>query len=149
MKALYTQWITDMSSALSSYCQGNPQECQRHAEQNYLEPDSFLICITTRPFIDQWFSHEDRRSSIISLSGWEQQYAPPSLKSYIIYQLAQALLHSLADISQPILDRLFHQPPQGCLMDFVSDKPEIKLGMIAGNLCPICHGNLRRLGAQS
>ena len=23
MKALYTQWITDMSSALSSYCQGN------------------------------------------------------------------------------------------------------------------------------
>jgi hypothetical protein len=108
--------------------------------------EEFKICITGRPLIDNWFSHEYRMFSIINISDWERLYAPPSLRCYIVYQVAQALLSFASDLSEEMQLRFVHEPPQGCMNDFCGDKSNIKLGMVAGNLCLHCKGVLLRYG---
>jgi hypothetical protein len=41
-----------------------------------------------------------RNCSIITIGDWEQRYAPPSLRSYLTYRIAQSLIHFAADISE-------------------------------------------------
>jgi hypothetical protein len=109
-------------------------------------PSQHLIAVIEDPFDDNWFSHEDRKSSIITASDWESLYAPPSLRAYLMYQVAQALIQFAAEMSNEIAMNLVHEPPQGCLFDFSVEKSSIKLGMVAGNVCHQCVGNLRALG---
>ena len=111
-----------------------------------LIPDKSFILITEDPFIDNWFSHEYRRSSIITLSDWERIYAPPSLKTYLIYQIVQACVQYASDLSEEMLLNLVHEPAVGCMFDLALHKPDLLYGMLAGNLCPICEGQLKTLG---
>lgn len=97
---------------------------------------------------DNWFSHEYRNSAVITLGDWEQIFAPPSLKSYIIYQIAQALIHFSADMSEEMALNIVHEPPVGCLYDMAVHKHDIKLGMVAGNLCSRCASQLKALGTN-
>ena len=56
----------------------DPENTEKIVIQKY-QNDDFEICITARPLSDDWFSHEYRSISIISISDWERVYAPPSL----------------------------------------------------------------------
>lgn len=105
-----------------------------------------VILVTEDPFDDNWFSHEYRESSVITVCDWESKYAPPSLRAYLMYQTAQALIQFSADMSEEIALNIVHEPPVGCLFDMTVLKPNIKLGMVAGNLCHRCVGQLRALG---
>lgn len=111
-------------------------------------PDRDVICITDRPFSDNWFSHEYRHCGIITTSDWEQIFAPPALRIYLVYQIAQALIPIEADLTEEMLLRLVHEPPIGCLHDLNASKPDIKYGMVAGNMCFVCEGNLRQFGVD-
>jgi hypothetical protein len=106
------------------------------------------IAIVEDAFDDNWFSHEYRSSCIITTVDWEQVYAPPSLRTYIIYQLAQALAHFSADMSEEMALNIVHEPPVGCIYDMTIHKPDIRLGMVAGNLCQRCMAQLRELGTN-
>jgi len=110
--------------------------------------DKILIGITEDPFDDNWFSHEYRVSAVVTVSDWEADYAPPSLRAYVMYQMAQAFIHFSADMSEEIAMNIVHEPPVGCIYDFSLNKPNIKLGMVAGNLCLQCAGQLRALGTS-
>jgi hypothetical protein len=109
-------------------------------------PDNYMILITEDLFDDNWFSHEYRRSAIITIGDWESLFAPPSLKSYVMYQIAQALIHFSADMSEEMALNIVHEPPVGCMYDMAVHKNDIKLGMVAGNLCPQCQSQLKALG---
>ncbi len=106
------------------------------------------ILITESSLDDNWFSHEYRECAVISIADWEQLYAPPSLRSYLIYQIAQALIHFEADMSEEMAMNMVHQPAKACIYDLVAHKPEIKYGMVAGNICSECVARLRALGAK-
>src|SRR5436853_1446104 len=105
-----------------------------------------LICITSRSLEDNWFSHEYRECSIITTYDWEEVFAPPSLRSYLLYQIAQSLIVFEAELTEEMLLRLVHEPPKGCAHDLCIEKPTIKLGMVAGNLCLSCEGLLLQYG---
>jgi len=111
-------------------------------------PNQKVICITDRRFDDNWFSHEYRHCAVISTADWEQHFAPPSLRCYLVYQIAQALVPMEGDLSDEMLLRLVHEPPIGCIHDFNYRKPDIKYGMRAGNLCTACEGSLREFGVD-
>jgi hypothetical protein len=111
-------------------------------------PNQKVICITDRRFDDNWFSHEYRHCAVISTADWEQHFAPPSLRCYLVYQIAQALVPMEADLTEEMLLRLVHEPPIGCMHDLNARKPEIKYGMRAGNMCPACEGGLREFGVD-
>jgi hypothetical protein len=107
------------------------------------------ILVTEAPLVDNWFSHEYRDCSIITIGDWEQVYAPPSLRSYLIYEIAQSLIHFAADMSEEMAMNMVHEPAVGCIYDMTINKPDIKYGMIAGNICANCVARLRALGIKA
>lgn len=116
----------------------------KYLEASY--PGTKVIGVSSSPFDDNWFSHEYRDSCVVSTADWESVFAPPSLRAYLIYQLTQAMLHFGADLSEEMAMSLVHEPPVGCLLDFCTNKPLIRLGMVAGSLCPQCAAALLQLG---
>lgn len=128
---------------------GEPLVGDTVAEQIAREfPGRKVICVTDRPFNDNWFSHEYRHCAVITTSDWELNFAPPSLRAYLIYQFAQALIPMEADLTEEMLLQLVHEPPIGCIHDLCGKKPDIKYGMVAGNMCYGCEGSLRQFGAN-
>lgn len=104
------------------------------------------VYITERPFDDNWFSHEERNFSLITVYDWEKLYSPPSIICYLIYQIAQASINFEADINEDMEMRMVHQNASGCLFDFCGRKHDIKLGMVAGTICPTCKATLSSYG---
>ena len=111
-------------------------------------PESKVVYVTDRQFDDNWFSHEYRHCAVITTFDWEQRFAPPSLRAYLVYQFAQALVPIEADLTEEMLLRLVHERSIGCLHDFNANKSDIKYGMVAGNLCFNCDGILRAYGVE-
>jgi hypothetical protein len=126
---------------------GNPIDAAtKCGEIEAVITDGPFILVTEDPLRDNWFSHEYRRSSIITLSDWESAYAPPSLKTYLIYQIAQSAASFASDLSEEMALNLAYQTPEGCMFDLAIEKAHIKFGMLSGNLCPRCEGQLKTLG---
>lgn len=111
-------------------------------------PDEQVMAVISCPFDDNWFSHPLRDCHIITLADWEQHFAPPSLRAYLAYHLAEGLLSFAADWSEGMHVRHAHEPPRGCISDFTSNKGDIKTSMVAGNICPECEAVLLRYGAD-
>lgn len=111
-----------------------------------IKNDEYVIFITEKPFVDNWFSHEEYQFSVITMHDWEKLFAPPSLKAYLVYQIAQAVIRFEGDLSEKMEMRMVHDYAEGCIFDLCMDKTDIHLGMIAGNICPKCRGNLLRYG---
>ncbi len=116
--------------------------CRRHQPKD----DEYIIYITEKPFSDNWFSHEESQYAIITANAWEEYFAPPSLKSYLIYQMAQAALNFECDLNEKMEMRMVHDSSKGCMFDFCKNKLDIKLGLIAGNICPRCKAILMSYG---
>ena len=110
--------------------------------------NGYDIYITELPFDDNWFSHESYYFSVISIYDWERVYSPPSLKSYIIYQIAQSALYFKLKLNEETMRKIVHVNPKGCMFDFCQNKPDIKLGMVSGVICPECKSKLRQYGIQ-
>lgn len=113
---------------------------------NYSDYDNHVIYITDKPFDDNWFSHDETQVAIISTNSWEERFAPPSLKAYLVYQIAQSAISFEGDLNEKMEMRIVHDYAEGCMFDFCMDKKDIKLGMIAGNICPQCRSVLVRYG---
>lgn len=116
---------------------------------DYYQSDvEYNIYITEKNFSDNWFSHEESNYAVISTSGWETYFAPPSLKAYIVYQIAQATINFKADINEIMQTRLVHLKSKGCMFDFCANKEDIRIGMNAGLICPECKNGLRTYGVE-
>ncbi len=124
-----------------------PEKTREKIAEKY--PDGWVIFIVSVGFTDNWFSHPHRDCQIITIADWEEVFAPPSLRAYLVYHIVEALLTFEADISENMHIGFAHEPPQGCISDFCKHKPDVKLGMVAGNLCPICEGILTRYGMNA
>ena len=116
--------------------------CKNNRERN----TTYCIYITEKPFDDNWFSHEEAQFSVITTNGWEEKFAPPSLKAYLVYQIAQASINFEGDLNEKMEMRIVHDNAEGCMFDLCINKCDIKLGMIAGNICPQCRSVLVRYG---
>lgn len=112
------------------------------------DQDGYSVMVVEDNFLDNWFSHEYRTTAILTTAGWEERYAPPSLKAYIMYQFAQALINFASDLNEEMVMNMVHEPPEACMYDMVSHKPDIRLGMVGGNLCATCASRLRALGTD-
>jgi hypothetical protein len=106
-----------------------------------------IVCVTNLPFRDDLFQDTHTITSIISIRDWENSFAPPSLKIYLIYQFAFAFavwsaFHAGGNLPS-------HKPETiGCRMDYCDEKYHLKLGMFAGRLCGQCREALLQSGAM-
>lgn len=116
--------------------------CQSHK----VKENEYVIYIAEKPFDDNWFSHEESQYAIITTNNWEEYFAPPSLKAFLIYQIAQAVICFKGELNENMEMRMVHDSAEGCILDLCIDKEDIKLGMVAGNICPKCRSVLVRYG---
>ncbi len=112
----------------------------------YKEYDNNVIYITDKRLHDNWFSHETAEIALISTYGWEDFFSPPSLKSYILYQIAQIAIVFAGDLEEKMEIKMVHDHSEGCMFDLCVHKEDIKLGMISGNICLKCRSNLVAYG---
>ena len=122
---------------------------KKFCETYIVENNQYNLFITDKKFDDNWFSHEDDQFGIISIFDWETHYAPPSLKSYIMYQIAQATINFSANLRELLSLRMVHKEAEGCMFDFCEYKNEIKYGMRTGIICPKCKASLHQLGINN
>lgn len=107
---------------------------------------SYRIYIIDEPFNDNWFSHEESHYSVITTSGWNDHFAPPSLAAYLIYQMAQSAVNFEFNLNENHVLRYVHETTVGCMFDFCGIKSEIRNGMRVGAICPNCRGILAQFG---
>lgn len=129
-------------------CEENQVYWDDFLEKQVIEKNVYIIYITEKPFNDNWFSHEEPQCAVISTHSWEERFAPPSLKAYLVYQIAQASINFEGDISETMAMRIVHDDPKGCMFDLCINKSDIKLGMISGSICPQCRAVLDTYGVN-
>lgn len=127
-------------------CEENQVSWEDFREKQVMEGNQYTIYITEKPFNDNWFSHEETQCAVISTHSWEDIFAPPSLKAYLVYQIAQASINFEGDINDSMEMRMVHDDPKGCMFDLCTYKSDIKLGMISGSICPQCRAVLVTYG---
>lgn len=109
----------------------------------------YNIAVYSDPFEDNWFSHESNCCCIITTDSWRKYFAPPSVKAYLIYQIAQAMLTFTADLrEEDFLESMVHEEATGCLNDMCMKKSDIKIGIAGGFICPSCRGRYLQYGVQ-
>jgi hypothetical protein len=131
--------VADTTIDARTYCQ---DWMSRHPNTDY------AILITDQPFDDNWFSHTYRNIGIITTADWEINYGKASIRSYIMYHIAQALIQMRARIMEEVALKMVHKIPEGCLFDMAGDKLDVRYGMVAGNLCPGHVESLKQLGVE-
>ena len=143
----YFNFIAEESHGVD-ICDGDTINWEQFLANYPAGNDIHVVYITEKPFDDNWFSHESSSVSIITTHDWEAQFAPPSLRAYIIYQIAQSALSFEADLEEEMELNMTHDRAQGCIFDFCGDKDDIKLGMVAGSICPRCRSTLLQYGVS-
>jgi len=133
---------------LEDICAGTKIHWNTFCKQYTCNEDEYIIYITSKPFDDHWFSHEERQVAIISTYGWEETFVPPSLGSYLVYQMAQAAICFASKLSENMELNMAHDNVSACMFDICADKRDIKIGMVAGNVCPQCKAVLRQCGTD-
>lgn len=116
--------------------------CNKHM----LGKNEYIIYITENPFDDNWFLHVDYQYAIISICDWEEMFAPPSLRAYLVRQIAVVTMGFITDLNENVGINMFHEPAEGCLFDLCIDKTDIKLSMISGIICSKCRSVLLQYG---
>lgn len=143
----YFNFILEESSD-TDICTGNTVNWEEFYTKHQKDMETHSVFITEKSFDDNWFSHESSFFAVISTYDWESSFSPPSLKAYIVYQIAQAALTFEADLEENVVLNIVHFQAQGCMFDFCQDKNEIKLGMVSGSICPTCRSTLRTYGVS-
>lgn len=133
---------------LEDICEGTKVNWNAFCKRYVYNRDEYIIYITSKPFDDYWFSHEERQVAVISTYGWEETFAPPSLGSYLVYQMAQAAICFAARLTENMELQMVHNNASACMFDLCADKRDIKIGMVAGNVCPQCKAVLRQFGTD-
>ena len=108
-----------------------------------------FLMITDKPFDDNWFSHNTSDYWFISVSDWDDSYAPPHMDKYIQYEIIQFFAICAAKLSDSQFEQIYSDhvlTTDDCLFDFCERKTDIKISMRSGRLCPACERKLYDYG---
>ena len=109
-------------------------------------PGQRVVYLTDDAFDNNWFSDTRHDVSIVSTSGWAENFAPPSMTAFIAREVALSALCFSANLTDNDIDNLSREPSVGCVFDFCGDKAEVRFGLTAGYIHPETEANLRRYG---
>jgi len=106
------------------------------------------IVVTDVRFDDNWFSHGDGITSIVSTAEWFRVLEVPlALQCYLLTEFALAC--ALFSVEQDEWTVPPHENAVGCLFDLCASRADILLKLRAGYLCPDHVNRLSALGANA
>jgi predicted nucleotide-binding protein len=119
-------------------------ECAR----DFVAQNRKTIVITDVQFDDNWFSHGDGSTSIVSTAEWFNVLEVPlALQCYLLTEFALACAMFSVEHDERTVPP--HESAVGCLFDLCAIKADILLKLRAGYLCPDHVNRLSALGASA
>ena len=100
-----------------------------------------LIVVTSIPLYGGNFAFDYRDQSGISVHDWADNFAPPPVKVYLVYQFAYIATIVAADLPEARIERMQHRP-KGCLFDESAGADEFRVSLVGAHLCADCEGKL-------
>jgi hypothetical protein len=108
-----------------------------------------VLTVIQNPIRGGWFDYQSRDVWIVSTAQWDEHFAPPPLKVYLIYEFACALAAFGANLPNEQIDAMSHNKKlRGCVFDQTSGRRELLLGLVAAHLCARCEGRLSEMGVS-
>lgn len=97
-----------------------------------------VIGITSNYLPSNYFSESDYRStSIIGTYDWNENFAPPSVTVYLIFQIVAHTINIL------VKEDIYHKETRACIFDWKMNKMDIYLSLRSGLICPECRQKLK------
>ena len=109
------------------------------------------IIITDKPFVDNWFAHSTANYWFMSVSDWDELYAPPQMDKLIFYEIIQFFAVCAANLSDSQIEQAYTnhlETTVDCIFDFCERKTDIKISMRSGRICPNCETKLLDFGVS-
>jgi hypothetical protein len=103
-----------------------------------------LIVATSIRLYGGNFAFEYRDQSVISVHDWEDKFAPPPVKVYLVYQFAYIATIVAADLTESRVDTIQHRPKR-CLFDESEGADEFRVSLVGAHLCAACEGKLAEM----
>jgi Predicted nucleotide-binding protein containing TIR-like domain len=103
-----------------------------------------LIVVTSIPLYGGNFTFEYRDYSVISVHDWEDNFAPPPVKVYLVYQLAYIATIVAADLTETRIEKMQHRP-KGCVFDESAGADEFRVSLVGAHMCADCEGKLAEM----
>ena len=100
-----------------------------------------IIVVTSIPLYGGNFAFEYRDHSVVSVHDWEDTFAPPQLKVYLVYQFAYIATIVAADLTESRIEKIQHRL-KGCLFDETAGAEEFRMSLVGAHLCATCEGKL-------
>jgi hypothetical protein len=109
-----------------------------------INPDDFVIFITSIRNDKQWFSAFDQRDIFIHGAEWDLNLNIVS-KFELAYQCVENIFQSLINLEKDE----YHDPSIGCINDLCAHKPDILLKLQTGNICKVCIQKAKEKGIEN
>ena len=87
----------------------------------------------------------------MSVSDWDELYAPPHMDKFIQYDIIQFICSCAANLSDSQIEQVYlehYTATKDCLFDFCERKTDIKISMRTGRICPDCEKKLFSFGVS-
>jgi hypothetical protein len=107
-----------------------------------------LVVVTSTALYGGNFAFEYRDQSVISVHDWEETFAPPPVKVYLVYQFAYIATIVAADLAEPRVEAMQHRP-KGCLFDESAGADEFRVSLVGAHVCAACEGKLSEMMTPS
>ena len=100
-----------------------------------------LIIVTSIPLYGGNFAFEYRDQSVISAHDWEDNFAPPPVKIYLLYEFAYVATIVAAELTEARTEKMQHHP-NGCLFDESIGEHEFRVSLVGAQICADCGSEL-------
>ena len=100
-----------------------------------------LIIVTSIPLYGGNFAFEYRDQSVISAHDWEDNFAPPPVKIYLLYEFAYVATIVAAELTVARTEKMQHHP-NGCLFDESIGEHEFRMSLVGAQICADCGSEL-------
>jgi Predicted nucleotide-binding protein containing TIR-like domain len=108
-----------------------------------------VLAVIENPIKGGWFDSQSRGIRLVSTARWDEEFAPPPLRIYLMYLFACALATFVADLPKEQIASMSHRKLRGCIFDESSGRREFRLDLVAAHLCGECEGRLSEMGVSN
>ena len=106
------------------------------------QPVDKIVLFSNTRFSDNFYYIGCPTWSVVALSGWQTEFAPPSIVEYYL----SILVTSALDAVGAGIDRHFNT--RGCIFDFNASLSDKRLSVLSGHICADCKMKIEKMAGS-
>lgn len=108
-----------------------------------------VVAVISPPLQGDFFDFSAREMNLVSTADWNRDFAPPPLKIYLLFQLADSVSSFLVPLRPSHLyKKLAHKGFRACIFEPTNGRRRFLSVLIAGYVCADCEARLYEFGVS-